>query len=200
MFQNIGWPEIICVMIVGLIVIGPERLPELLKDVRAAIYAARKAINNAKAELDQDFGEEFEEFRKPIAEVARWQRMGPRRALTEALFDGDDSYLDALDPKTIMDSEETAGEAYRRARRARRAGASAEVVERPAASSAARAGLPSAADREQGRAPRARGPQRNPDAPSSMGDGGRARAVSEGTWGGAGGAQPSAGFDWEDIL
>ena len=52
MFDNIGWGEILVLIIMAVIVIGPERLPDLIKDVRAAAYAARKAINNARAELD----------------------------------------------------------------------------------------------------------------------------------------------------
>ncbi|WPF66973.1 MULTISPECIES: Sec-independent protein translocase subunit TatB [unclassified Corynebacterium] len=114
MFSSIGWPEIFAILILGLIVIGPERLPGLIQDVRAAIYAARKAIHNAKAELNGDLGAEFEELRKPISEVAKWQRMGPRAAITKALFDGDEEFMDSFDPKKVM-AQETAGQAHRRA-------------------------------------------------------------------------------------
>lgn len=112
MFDNIGWAEIFTIVVVGLIIIGPEKLPGVIKDVRAAIFAARRAISNARAELDGQFGEEFDEFREPINKVAQWQRMGPRRALTQALFDGDDDYLNDFDPKKIM-SGDTAGAAHR---------------------------------------------------------------------------------------
>ena len=114
MFQNIGWGEIFLIVVVGLIIIGPERLPGLITDVRAALFAARKAINNAKKEMDGEFGAEFDEIRKPIAEVARWRSMGPKAALTHALFDDDEEFLDSFDPKKIM-SEDTAGQAYREA-------------------------------------------------------------------------------------
>lgn len=117
MFSSIGWTEVFAILVLGLIVIGPERLPGLIQDVRAAVYAARKAINNAKAELSGDLGEEFEEFRKPLSEVAKWQRMGPRAALTKALFDGDEEFMDSFDPKKIM-AQDTAGQAHRRKRRA----------------------------------------------------------------------------------
>lgn len=113
MFSSIGWTEIFAILVLGLIVIGPERLPGLVQDARAAIYAARKAINNAKAELNGDLGAEFEEIRKPLSEVAKWQRMGPRAALTKALFDGDEEFMDSFDPKKIM-AQETAGQAHRR--------------------------------------------------------------------------------------
>lgn len=86
MFSNIGWGEIFFILIIGLIVIGPERLPGVVEDVRAAIYAAKKAINNAKAELNGEF-EEFEEFKKPIDTVTQYAAMGPKRAMAKMLFD-----------------------------------------------------------------------------------------------------------------
>ncbi|MBZ8177025.1 twin-arginine translocase subunit TatB [Corynebacterium poyangense] len=108
--------EIITLLVLGLIVIGPERLPGVITDVRAAIYAARKAINNAKAELDGEFqgiGEEFEEFRQPLSQIARIQRMGPKAAITRALFEDDENFLDSFDPKKVMKGE-TQGEAFRK--------------------------------------------------------------------------------------
>ena len=86
MFSNIGWGEIFFILIIGLIVIGPERLPAVVEDVRAAIYAAKKAINNAKAELNGEL-EGFEEFKKPINTVSQYASMGPRRAMAKVLFE-----------------------------------------------------------------------------------------------------------------
>ena len=57
MFDSIGWGEIFFILIVGLIVIGPERLPGVIEDIRAALFAARRAINNAKAELNGEMGD-----------------------------------------------------------------------------------------------------------------------------------------------
>ena len=88
MFSSIGWGEIFFVLIIGLIVIGPERLPGVVQDVRAAIYAARKAINNAKKELEADAGlEEFAELRKPFSAVTEYAALGPKRAMAKVLFD-----------------------------------------------------------------------------------------------------------------
>lgn len=105
MFQSIGWLEIFTLVIVALIIVGPERLPGLIEDVRAAIFAARRAINNAKKELNGELGEEFEQFRKPMEQVAEYTRLGPRGAITKALFDGDDSALDDFDPKKMMQED-----------------------------------------------------------------------------------------------
>ena len=106
MFSSIGWVEIFFIGLLALIIIGPERLPNVIQDVRAAIFAARKAINNAKKELNGDFeglGQEFDAIREPLSQAAEWGRLGPRAALTKALFDGDDSAWDDFNPKKLLE-------------------------------------------------------------------------------------------------
>ncbi|WP_448859560.1 Sec-independent protein translocase protein TatB [Corynebacterium propinquum] len=116
MFSNIGWSEIGVIIVVAIIVIGPERLPGLLQDVRAAVFAARKAINNAKQELNGEFeelGSEFEQFREPIQKVSQLSRMGPRAAIAKTLFDEDDDFFQQFDPRTILKDEGPASTASR---------------------------------------------------------------------------------------
>ncbi|MBK4137135.1 twin-arginine translocase TatA/TatE family subunit [Corynebacterium macginleyi] len=106
MFSYIGWPEIIVIVLLGIVIIGPEGMPEVIKDVRAAVYAARKAINNAKAELNGEMGSfsaEFDDIRGPINQAAQWTRLGPKGAITKALFDGDDSAWDDFNPKKMAE-------------------------------------------------------------------------------------------------
>lgn len=106
MFSSIGWVEILVIVLLGLVIIGPERLPGVIMDVRAAIYAARKAIANAKAELNGEMsglGAEFEDLRVPLSQAAEWTRMGPRGVITKALFDGDDSAWDDFNPKKMAE-------------------------------------------------------------------------------------------------
>ena len=102
MFSSIGWGEIFFILVIGLIIIGPERLPGLIEDVRAAIYAAKKAINNAKKELDGEL-EGFEEFRQPLNTVTQYAAMGPRRAMAKVLFDGDERFFDEFDPRKQLE-------------------------------------------------------------------------------------------------
>lgn len=222
MFQNIGWGEIFLIVVVGLIIIGPERLPGLITDVRAALFAARKAINNAKKEMDGEFGAEFDEIRKPIAEVARWRSMGPKAALTHALFDDDEEFLDSFDPKKIM-SEDTAGQAYREAlargedppttrapRDSRRSGAANAA----GTGAAGAAGSGPAGDGSYGTAGHAGGAAGVGGAAGSAGTGGAAGPNNtngtngSGRPGAAGGnASPGSGssgldggFSWDDIM
>ncbi|PRQ12295.1 twin-arginine translocase subunit TatB [Corynebacterium sp. 13CS0277] len=107
-----GWFEIAVVFIAGLIIIGPERLPRVIEDARAAIYAARKAIDNAKKELAGELGPEFDTITEPLKDLQRLRGMTPRAMVTRTLLDGDDTFLDAFDPKKIM-AEGTAGAAQR---------------------------------------------------------------------------------------
>lgn len=130
MFSNIGWSEIGVILVVTIIVIGPERLPGLLQDIRAAVFAARKAISNAKQELNGEFddiGAEFEQFREPLQKFGQLSRMGPRAAIAKTLFDEDDDFFNQFDPRTILkeqsqDATGAAGAGTAAARRNQRNG------------------------------------------------------------------------------
>ena len=47
MFGSLGAPELIVIFIVGLLVFGPSKLPELGKSLGEAIRGFKKAINDA---------------------------------------------------------------------------------------------------------------------------------------------------------
>ena len=99
MFDSVGWSEIFFILIIGLIVIGPERLPGVIQDVRAAIHPARKAIHNAKKELNGEFDDlsaDLAEFQKPISQITSIRAMGPKAALGKVLFDDDPEVMDML--------------------------------------------------------------------------------------------------------
>lgn len=100
-FSNVGWGEILLLLIVGLILIGPERLPKLIQDLRVMVEAVRQAISNARESLDGDFKEEFEEFRKPLGELNDLRKLNPKTAIARTLFDNDDTYLDLLSGKPM---------------------------------------------------------------------------------------------------
>ncbi|AGP31157.1 Sec-independent protein translocase protein TatB [Corynebacterium terpenotabidum] len=106
MFSSVGWGEILVLVIVGLIVVGPERLPRIITDVKAMILAARNAISSAKAELGDGFAEDFEEFRKPLSQLNDVRRMGARGLVTKALLDDDPEFLGDLEKsaRSVTDS------------------------------------------------------------------------------------------------
>ena len=54
---GIGLPELILIMAVALIVVGPEKLPELAKSLGKGILELKKAASSLKESLDEEENE-----------------------------------------------------------------------------------------------------------------------------------------------
>ena len=59
---GIGFPELILIMAVALIVVGPDKLPELAKSLGKGIVELKKAASSLKESLN----EEEEEIKTPV--------------------------------------------------------------------------------------------------------------------------------------
>jgi sec-independent protein translocase protein TatB len=90
-FANVGWGEILVLMVVGLVVLGPERLPGAIRWTTTALGQARDYLSGMTSQLRQDIGPEFDDLRAPLSELQKLRGMTPRAALTKHLLDGDDS-------------------------------------------------------------------------------------------------------------
>ena len=55
---DIGFPELLIVALVLLLVVGPERLPEVLRTVGRVVGSARRSFDTLKAELDREVGDD----------------------------------------------------------------------------------------------------------------------------------------------
>jgi sec-independent protein translocase protein TatB len=91
MFGNVGWGEMLVLVIAGLVILGPERLPGAIRWTSSALRQARDYISGATSQLREDLGPEFEDLREPLSELNKLRGMTPRAALTKHLLDGDDS-------------------------------------------------------------------------------------------------------------
>jgi sec-independent protein translocase protein TatB len=91
MFANLGWGEMLVLVIIGLVVLGPERLPGAIRWTAGTVRQARDYVSGATSQLRQDLGPEFEDLREPLSELQKLRGMTPRAALTKHLLDGDDS-------------------------------------------------------------------------------------------------------------
>ena len=91
MFANVGWGEMLVLLVVGLVVLGPERLPGAIRWTSNTLRQARDYISGATSQLREDLGPEFEDLREPLSELNKLRGMSPRAALTKNLLDGDDS-------------------------------------------------------------------------------------------------------------
>jgi sec-independent protein translocase protein TatB len=93
MFANVGWGEMLVLVIAGLVILGPERLPGAIRWTSGALRQARDYVSGATSQLRDDLGPEFEDLREPLNELNKLRGMTPRAALTKHLLDGDDSFL-----------------------------------------------------------------------------------------------------------
>jgi sec-independent protein translocase protein TatB len=92
-FGNIGWGEMLVLVVAGLVILGPERLPGAIRWTTGAVRQAREYLSGATSQLREDLGPEFEDLRQPLSELQKLRGMTPRAALTKHLLDGDDSFL-----------------------------------------------------------------------------------------------------------
>lgn len=93
MFANIGWGEMLVLVIAGLVILGPERLPGAIRWTSGALRQVRDYVSGATSQLREDLGPEFDDLRQPLADLQKLRGMTPRAAITKHLLDGDDSFL-----------------------------------------------------------------------------------------------------------
>jgi sec-independent protein translocase protein TatB len=93
MFANLSWEHILVLVVVGLVILGPERLPGAIRWTGNALRQAREYLTGVTSQLRQDIGPEFDDLRGPLSELQKLRGMTPRAALTKHLLDGDDSFL-----------------------------------------------------------------------------------------------------------
>ncbi len=106
MFANVGWGEMLLLVIAGLVILGPERLPGAIRWTSSAVRQARDYVSGATKQLRDDLGPEFDDLREPLSELQKLRGMTPRAALTKHLLDGDDSIFtgkfDQPDDKPVV--------------------------------------------------------------------------------------------------
>ena len=96
MFANVGWGEMLVLVVVGLVILGPERLPGAIRWTAGALRQARDYVTTATDQLREEIGPEFDDLRAPLGELQKLRGMSPRAALTKHLLDGDDSLFTAV--------------------------------------------------------------------------------------------------------
>ena len=82
MFNNVGWTELVVLAIIGLVILGPERLPKAAADVTKMLRQLRTMARSATADLKSELGPEMADL-----DLAS---LHPRRIVQSALFDEDE--------------------------------------------------------------------------------------------------------------
>ncbi|MBT0568467.1 Sec-independent protein translocase protein TatB [Williamsia sp. CHRR-6] len=93
MFSSVGWGEVLVLLVAGLVILGPERLPGAVSWTMKSLKQVRDYASGATSQLKNDLGPEFEDLRKPLADLNELRGMSPRSLITKHLLDGDDSFF-----------------------------------------------------------------------------------------------------------
>lgn len=56
---GMGWAEILMIGIVGVLVFGPDKLPDIARQTGKFIRTARRMAENAKDDLGKEIGQDF---------------------------------------------------------------------------------------------------------------------------------------------
>ena len=88
---GIGLPELLVIIVIAVVVFGPERLPEFARQAGRFVRALRNLTQTAQTQLREELGPEYADLR--LADLD--PRQAIRKHILEAMEDDD---LDAVDP------------------------------------------------------------------------------------------------------
>ncbi|MFD7716780.1 sec-independent translocase [Streptomyces sp. NPDC059814] len=95
MFPDVGPLEVVTLVILAVLLFGPDKLPGLIQNVSAFIRKYREFSENAQQEIRSELGPEFQDF--------DFEDLNPRTFVRKHVLDGDglglDGIRDALDPR-----------------------------------------------------------------------------------------------------
>jgi sec-independent protein translocase protein TatB len=86
-FDSVGWGEILVLVVAGLFILGPERLPAAAAWVGKTVRQVREYATGARDQLRRELGPEFDELRKPLEDLRGLRDFNPRTAVRRTLFD-----------------------------------------------------------------------------------------------------------------
>ena len=61
---DIGFPELLVILLVGLVVVGPDKLPQLIKSLTKSFRAIRSYLNQIRSQLERSVG--MDEIRQDL--------------------------------------------------------------------------------------------------------------------------------------
>jgi sec-independent protein translocase protein TatB len=86
-FDSVGWGEILVLVVAGLFILGPERLPSAAAWVGRTMRQVREYATGARDQLSRELGPEFDELRKPLEDLRGLRDFSPRNAVRRTLWD-----------------------------------------------------------------------------------------------------------------
>ena len=58
-----GWPEMLVILIVGVMVFGPDKLPDLARQAGGFLRSLRRMMDDAKQDLSTELGDDYDKIK-----------------------------------------------------------------------------------------------------------------------------------------
>lgn len=87
MFDSVGPAELLTLALVGMFVLGPERLPQAAAWISTTVRQVKEYAAGARDQLQGELGGDFDELRKPLDDLRSLRDLDPRRAIRSHLLD-----------------------------------------------------------------------------------------------------------------
>jgi sec-independent protein translocase protein TatB len=97
-FSDIGLPEMMVIIIIAIVVFGPDKLPKMIQDSMAFLRKMRSFADNAKADIRSELGPEFKDF--------DFEDLNPRTFVRKNLLSGDDLGLKEIRDSFDLDADD----------------------------------------------------------------------------------------------
>lgn len=81
MFFNIGPLELVAIVLLAVIIFGPDKLPKLIQDVSRMIRKLREFSDSAREDIRKELGPEFKDF--------EFEDLNPKTFVRKNLLDND---------------------------------------------------------------------------------------------------------------
>ncbi|MEU0134163.1 sec-independent translocase [Streptomyces sp. NPDC006296] len=82
MFNDIGALELLTLVVLAVLVFGPEKLPKVIQDVTRTIRKIREFSDSAKEDIRTELGPQFKDF--------EFEDLNPKTFVRKQLMDGND--------------------------------------------------------------------------------------------------------------
>ncbi len=82
MFNDIGALELVTIVVLGILIFGPEKLPKVIQDVTGVIRKIRAFSDSAKQDIRSELGPDFKDF--------EFEDLNPKTFIRKQLAENED--------------------------------------------------------------------------------------------------------------
>ncbi|RGD61240.1 Sec-independent protein translocase subunit TatB [Kitasatospora xanthocidica] len=106
MFSDVSGLEVLTLVVMAIIIFGPDKLPKLIQDTMNVVRKIRSFADNAKEDIRSELGPDFQDF--------EFEDLNPKTFVRKQLMGGEEDPLglkgmkDSLDIRSVLDDKPTA--------------------------------------------------------------------------------------------